>query len=229
MTTKTKEAVKSIKPAIEQLHKAFDKANEVLFKNELPPVVITMNPRGKTNSLGWFTVNPAWENGNEDFHEINISPETLNRDYVELIQTLVHEMVHLYNHVNGIKDTSRGNSYHNKKFLKSAEEHGFEFLHDAPDSKIGYSMITFTKQTANMVKFWNIDKTAFTIIRKEFGTGAKPKKKTNIIKWVCPCCGDIIRSSKPNIKAFCMNDEDGMKEPCAVMFEAEEQPEDAGE
>jgi hypothetical protein len=219
--------VKSIEPAIKALHQAFDKANKVLFNGELPSVVITMNPRGKTKSLGWFTVNPAWTNGNEEYHEINISPETLNRDFVEIIQTLVHEMLHLHNHVNGVKDTSRGNTYHNKKFLQSALEHGFEYVANEgkPDSKIGYSQITFTPKTVNLVKFWNVDKSAFTIVRKEFGTGSKEKKKSNIIKWVCPSCGDIIRSSKPTIKAFCMNDEEGTKEPCGVLFEKAEKAE----
>jgi hypothetical protein len=221
--------VNNIQPAIITLHKAFDKANTVIFNNELPQVVLTMNPRGKSNSLGWFTVNPAWTNGNEEMHEINISPETLNRDYIEVIQTLIHEMLHLYNSVKGVKDTSRGNSYHNKKFLQSAIDHGFEYTHEAPDSKIGYSQITFTQKTINMIKFWNIDKSAFTIIRKEFGTGAKAKKPSNIIKWVCPGCGDIIRSSKPTIKAYCMNDEDGAKDACAVMFERETPEEEDAE
>lgn len=200
MTKQTKQ-ITNLQPAIKELHKAFDKANQVLFNNELPEVVITMNTRGNRKGvLGWFTVNEAWTSGENEFHEINIVPEAMNRDFMEIMTTLIHEMVHLYNHVNGIKDTSRGNAYHNKRFLKSAEEHGFEYLHDAPDSRIGYSAITLTKQTQNMIKFWNIDKTAFTIARKEFGTGKK--KKSNIIKWQCGC-GTIVRTSKDGLNAFC--------------------------
>lgn len=202
MSTKT--PTTNLQPAIKTLHQAFDKANKVIFNNELPQVVITMNSRGNRKGvLGWFTVNTAWTNGNEEYHEINITPEALNRPYIEIIQTLVHEMIHLYCSVNDIKDTSRGGAYHNKRFLKTAEEHGFEYLHDAPDAKIGYSAITFTKQTENMVKFWNINKDAFSISRKDFGTG-KAKKKSNIIKWECQC-GVIVRSSKPEVNIVCMD------------------------
>lgn len=200
MTTKTKQ-ITNLQPAIKELHKAFDKANQVLFNNELPEVVITMNTRGNRKGvLGWFTVNTAWESGEQELHEINIVPEAMKRDYLEIIQTLVHEMLHLHNHVKGIKDTSRAGAYHNKRFLQTALEHGFEYLHEAPDSRIGYSAITFTSQTANMVKFWNIDKSAFTIARKEFGTGKK--KKSNIIKWECGC-GQIVRTSKDGLNAIC--------------------------
>lgn len=204
MTAQAK-LITNLQPAIKELHRAFDKANAVLFKGKLPEVVITMQSRGnRKNNLGWFTVNPAWESGENEYHEINISPEAMNRDYMEILTTLVHEMIHLYCHVNNIKDTSRGNSYHNKRFLQAAIEHGFEFNHDAPDSKIGYSMITFTKQTENMVKFWNIDKSAFSIARKDFSGNGKTKKKSNIVKWECPC-GTIVRSSKPEINIVCMD------------------------
>ncbi|MDF2010221.1 SprT-like domain-containing protein [Priestia megaterium] len=223
-TAKTEKKTTNLQPAIKELHRAFDMANKILFGNNLPQVVITMNTRGKRKGvLGWFTVNPAWQSGEDEYHEINITPEAMNRDYIEIIQTLVHEMIHLHCSVNSIKDTSRNGAWHNKKFLEEAEKHGFEYLHDGPDKRIGYSAITFTSKTVGMVKCWNIDKSAFTISRKEFGDGeGKPKKKSNIIKWCCPSCGDIIRSSKPNIKAFCMNDEnkDGTpKDACAVMFE----------
>ena len=214
MTTSTAtKTTTNIQLAISTLHKAFDMANKVLFNNELPSVVITMHQRGKSNSLGWFTVNPAWVSGNSEFHEINISPENLNREPIEIIQTLVHEMIHLHCSVKGIKDTSRGNAYHNKKFLAESIAHGFEYLHESPHPKIGYSQITFTKSTANLVKFWNLDKSAFTISRKEFGTGAKDKKKSNIVKWMCGC-GVIVRSSRPEVNIACMD--------CGTKFEKQD-------
>ena len=37
---------------------------------------------------------------------------------------MLHEMAHLYNLENGIKDTSRAGTYHNAKFKATAEEHG---------------------------------------------------------------------------------------------------------
>lgn len=224
MTTAKKE-ITNLQPVITELHKVYDKANQVLFKGELPAIVITMQSRGNRKGvLGWFVTQPIWEAGEDkELYEINIVPEAMKRDYTEILQTLIHEMVHVYCAVKGIKETSRGGAYHNKKFKETAEMFGLEYTHEAPDSKIGYSAVTLKKETLNMLKFWNINKEAFKIARKEFG-GQKEKKKTNIIKWVCPSCGDIIRSSKPTIKAYCMNDVDAEgneKEPCATMFEPE--------
>lgn len=208
MTTTT-----NIQPAIQTLHKAFDMANKVFLNNELPQVVITIQSRGKSNSLGWFTINPAWSNGTDELHEINLSPENFTREPIEIIQTLMHEMIHLHCSVKGIKDTSRGYTYHNKRFLQEAEAHGFEYLHESPDAKIGYSQITLTQSSKNLIKCWNLNKSAFTISRKEFGAGEKAKKKSNIIKWVCGC-GVIVRSSKPDINIACMD--------CGSKFEISE-------
>lgn len=229
--TKTKKEVTNLQPVIKELHKAYGMINKILFNNELPEVVITMQSRGNKmpGVLGWFVTSPIWENGEgKTLYEINIVPEAMKRDYIEIIQTLAHEAVHVYCAVNKIKETSRGGSYHNKRFKQVAEEHGFEFLHDGPDSKIGYSMITFTPKTAGMIKCWNIDQDAFKIARLEYGGPAKDKKKSNIIKWVCPCCGDIVRSSKPDmfIKCFRPN-ENG--EPCDVFFKPEIKDEELGE
>lgn len=217
----TKAQPTNLQPVIKELHKAYDKANTVLFNGELPEIVITMQSRGNRKGvLGWFVTSPIWENGEGiDLYEINIVPEAMHRDYIEILQTLIHEMIHVYCAVKGIKETSRGGSYHNKRFKEQAELHGMEYTHEQPDSKIGYSAVTLTKETVNMIKFWNINKEAFSIARKEFGGAGKEKKKSNIIKWCCPKCGDIIRSSKADIKAMCVNDDNESGEPCMQMFE----------
>ena len=57
-------------------------------------------------------------------HEINIGAGTLSRPIEEVAATLLHEMVHYYNHVKGVQDCSRGNTYHNRKFRDAATAHG---------------------------------------------------------------------------------------------------------
>jgi hypothetical protein len=232
MTTKTKQLTTNLQPAIAELHKIYKRANSVLFNNELPEdIVIVIQSRGKRMAYGWMYTKEIWEsNEGKQLFEIGIASETLNRPYFETITTLIHECVHVVNVIRGIKDTSRGASYHNKAFLKACESIGMEYLEEKPDSKIGYSAVTLTKELQNKIKFWGINKDAFQVARKDlFATeGEKKKKKSNQIKLVCPCCGDIIRTTNPKVKAYCMNDEDG-KEPCGVMFEAEEQPEEDDE
>jgi hypothetical protein len=241
MTTKIKET--NLKTAIAELHKIYKRANTVLFNNELPEdIVIVIQSRGKRMAYGWMYTKPIWEAGeSKELFEIGIASETLNRPYFETITTLIHEMVHVWNAIRYeaeedekkkklYKDTSRGNTYHNKVFLKACEAVGMEYTHGQPDSKIGYSAVTLTTELVNKIKFWGINQEAFTVARKDInGSGEKkPKKKSNIIKWTCPSCGDIIRSSKDGIKAYCMNDNDGEKAPCATFFERET-PEDEAE
>lgn len=212
------QTIKDLQAPLKELHRLFDKANAELYGNQLPGVVITIQSRGKTNSLGWFTVNPAWVVGDEsELHEINLSSESMKRSFEEIATTLLHEMIHLHCHINGIKDTSRGNTYHNKRFKQQAELHGMEYIHDGPDQKIGYSAVTLTDETVKQIDTWGIDKDVFQLARKDF-SGSPAKKKTNIIKWYCPSCNDTVRSSKASVKIMCVNDDDGTRKPCLQMF-----------
>lgn len=219
---------KNLQPVLTELHKAFDLFNEKYYGGQLPQVVIAIRSQGKrVGVLGWFTPAKVWTDGNEDKHEIVITAETLNRDWMDIMQTLHHEMIHLYCETNDIKDTSRQGKYHNKTFRDEACKRGFEHLNPKPDSKIGWSYITLTEATKAVVEGWGINKEVFGVARKSFGQGKeKKKKKSNIIKWTCPSCGCVMRSSKlVGVKPYCMNDleADGEteKQPCATYFEPE--------
>lgn len=109
----------NIETAISELHKVFHKLNDVLFNSALPePAILIQNKGNKKNVLGWCSTQEIWVNKTtqERRYEINIVAEYLNRSVYEVVSTLLHKMVHLHNLVNGIKDVSRGNVYHNKKF-----------------------------------------------------------------------------------------------------------------
>lgn len=219
---------KNLQPVLTELHKAFDLLNEKYYGGKLPQVVIAIRSQGKrVGVLGWFTPAKVWTDGKEDKHEIVITAETLNRPMMDIIQTLHHEMVHLYCHTNDIKDTSRNGAYHNKAFRDTAISVGFEHLNPKPDSKIGWSYITLTDATKAVIESWQLNGDVFSVARKSFGTGKdKKKKKSNIIKWTCPDCGCILRSSKlVGVKPYCMNDIDEKtgkeKDPCATFMTPE--------
>lgn len=105
----------------------------------------------------------------------------------------MHEMAHLYNLQNGIKDTTRSGTYHNKKFKETAELHGLQV---EQVDKIGWSLTTATPQT----KQWITD----NIPIKQFGVYKQvaekdPKSggsKQSSRKYVCPRCGLIARLTK---------------------------------
>ena len=105
------------------LEEAFDVLNERYFESALsrPAITIQSTPRAH----GHFTPYDAWDNRHGlKLKEINLGAESLRRPVSEVIATLMHEMVHYYCHVQGIKDVSRGNTYHNKRFKEEAEKRG---------------------------------------------------------------------------------------------------------
>lgn len=191
----------SLQPVISELHKAFNLLNSHFFNGELPQVVITIQSQGKRSCYGWFTVAKVWSSSHDkELHEINISAEHIgSRKMIEVLQTLLHEMLHLYASENEIQDTSRSGGYHNKRFKQIAEEHGMSYNHDKPNSKIGYSAVELTNESIATIESWNLKEASFDISRLSI---SNVKKKSNIVKWVCGC-NVIVRSSKPVINVIC--------------------------
>lgn len=171
-----------------KLNSLFSVININLFKSELQNVEITIAPKGKHNALGWFTLNKSWSS---DRHEINICAEYLDRGILEVSETLIHEMVHLYNFNKNIVDCSRNGTFHNKKFKLEAEK---RFLIVTTSKKYGHAHTTLSKEGIDLINSFGY-KDIFTIKRiqiENLGT----KKKSNIKKYVCPECKIIVRASK---------------------------------
>ncbi|NEW07868.1 hypothetical protein GK047_17855 [Paenibacillus sp. SYP-B3998] len=138
--------------------------------------------------------------------------EFLNIEFYETMDTMLHEMIHLYCKVKGIQDTSRNGSYHNKRFKEECLKRGFYYPDPDPDSKIGWAYPKITEETKRIMDAFSINRSVFQIARKTFqstpdrneseeneGTGPRGssrRKKTHIIKWVCPGCLAPVRSSK---------------------------------
>jgi len=131
--------------ALGVLQQAFTFFNKTLFHNALPKVVINMapgktNPRTGSSTLGWFrptswvTYTTGQNEGGEDtvttspdpVHEINMCPDPLRSSPQDVLETLIHEMVHLFNCVAKIEDVRKGSQFHNKKFKEAAENAGLE-------------------------------------------------------------------------------------------------------
>ena len=108
----------------------FRALNAHFYAGALPEPIITL--KKTPGAYGHITCSKTWQAGTERRYEINISTATLDRPIEETATTLLHEMAHLYNLENGIKDTSgAGNSYHNKRFKETAESHGLIIEHSA--------------------------------------------------------------------------------------------------
>lgn len=193
------------------LNKVFKLLNEEYFDNELEAPVITIQSTPK--AYGHFTPWESWtttdKHGNTTAQtEINIGAGTLDRPIENVVATLLHEMVHYYCYVNGIKDTSNKGRYHNRRFKVEAEKRGLHL--DCADI-IGWSVTSPTEKLIDFIIANDLED--IRISRNEWesyfiGGGAKAgnttgtdttptaPKKGSSIKWVCPCCGTIIRSTR---------------------------------
>ena len=175
------------------LENAYVVLNEKYFGGELPPVVITI--QSSPRAYGHYTVNEIWfDDVNKGFKEINLGAETLDRPAEFTISTLLHEMVHHYCAVNGIKDTSRGGTYHNKRFKAECEKRDLIIDYD---SRIGFSPTTPSKALMDFIEeqgWQGVNLSRQGILGAAGGKGRRGKQ--NVRKYVCPFCGSSVRATK---------------------------------
>lgn len=78
---------------------------------------------------GYTTTYAKWKTQDGGKHEIGISAEYWE-DTIELVDTITHEFIHIWNLENNIQDVSRGGYYHNKKFKDACDKCGLGTFHD---------------------------------------------------------------------------------------------------
>ena len=188
----------SLKEVIGSLEMLFSKFNEKFFDSELQAPVITVTPdKGKKGmtTWGWCTSWKAWKDSDASgYYEINLCAEYLTRPFELTCGTLLHEMCHLYNLQNDIKDCSRGGTYHNSKFRDAAITHGLT----CEKTNRGWTKTELTEESAEWVKA-EFKNEQFGLYREKiisFDAIAKTTKKSSTRKYVCPICGTIIRATK---------------------------------
>ena len=110
------------------LNKLFDLLNQRFFEGELSRPTLTIQSTPK--AYAHFSVrDDTWVSTVGATHEINVGAGTLARPIEFICADLLHEMCHYYCQLHGIKDTSRGNTYHNRRFKEVAEAHGLNVTH----------------------------------------------------------------------------------------------------
>lgn len=187
------------------LNKVFKLINSEYFDNELEMPTITI--QSTVGAYGHVTTSKVWktESGKASY-ELNIGADYLDRPIENIVATLIHEGCHLYAKENGIKDTSNRGVYHNKRFKALAEDRG---LIIEKHSRYGWTITTPSEATINfcidndlqevlITRHTGITFTGVGTGKNGNGTPVKPTapKKGNSIKWICPCCGAIVRSTK---------------------------------
>lgn len=176
----------------------FYRFNLKYYAGELKMPVITVSPDTTSGAYGWCTTWKSKDDESKDggFYEINMCAEHLTRPFEEVCATLLHEMVHLDNIGKGIKDTSRGGTYHNKRFKETAEQHGLIIEHD---SKYGWTITKLNDDAKAFVA--TLDGSAFQLFREKAPRLSKAGSSSSR-KYVCPCCGLIVRATK-EVRVIC--------------------------
>ena len=190
------------------LENLFGSLNSRYFGSMLEKPVITIQSTPK--AYGHFTVKDTWHvwDGGRDTmkKEINIGAGTIDRPVYEVAATLLHEMVHFYNHIHGIKDVSSNGMYHNKRFKEAAEKrgliiekhntYGWTVTHPSPGLCKWLDENGFTDIKMGRIENWKQDGTN--------GNGDITKKKSSTRKYKCLSCGISVRATK-EVRIMCID------------------------
>ena len=162
----------------DELYRAFDYFNEVFAENKLPKVVITIQESGRRNAYGWFG-NGFWSDNlaGESVPEINLSAEYTSRGAKALLETLLHEMAHLWNAtVGNVRDCS-GGQYHNKHFKSAAERFGLEVKRDGTR---GWAYTKLTETSEKAIEMLDVNEQLFEGLRRKTKS-SKPDRYFSLI------------------------------------------------
>lgn len=187
-----------------QLESLFNKINQDWFGGQLEPVIITVSP--SANSYGHYTLGDTWQVKGEGRREINIASATIDRPIENTVATMMHEMCHHYNDtVLHRQDCSRSNTYHNKVFKASAEEHGlivtrsdkYGWSHTEPSDEL---LLWILKNDIQDIKLSRMPESLYWMSGGNSTRGGtlpptKPKG-SNSRRYCCPNCGNIARTTK---------------------------------
>lgn len=182
--------------------------NAKLWGGKLPACMLNFSRKAKT--YGFFAPE-RWEErtkGGATRHEISLNPSTLKyRKPVDVASTLVHEMVHLWQHENG-KPSRAG--YHNEEWAREMERVGLvPSATGAPGgARVGQRMTHYVAKGGAFARaFADLDAHAFfpfTCGEPEKARKAATEKK-NKVKYTCEGCGANVWG-KPGLSIRCEED-----------------------
>ncbi len=190
------------------LEKIFRELNRDSVGGELEEPIITI--QSTPGAYGHVSVAKTWKRKEDERHELNIAAEWLQRPIENVVATMIHEMVHLYNIQHDIQDCSRGGTYHNKKFKEEAEKHmisiersdKYGWTITSPTDELleyimdkGWDDIDMGKGALGLLGFGNPGKTG-TGAAGTPGEEGTEKPKGNSRRYKCPSCGALVRATR---------------------------------
>lgn len=184
--------------AISVLEGIYNSTNSDFWGGELPPVIVTC--QSSPRSFGHSTGSKVWKRKEDDLYGMNIAAEVLDYPIEELLDTVIHEQVHIYCRENNIQEVSRNGSYHNKRFKELAEAKGLVCINTG--SSCGWN--TQGKGNDKLIAY-ALEKgyTELQISRRSPRTMAggrlapEERRPSSTRKLICPGgCGQTVRATK---------------------------------
>jgi hypothetical protein len=167
-------------------------------------VVPTIQSKGKKARCGgWFAPNRWSTREGQLCHEINFSAELLKESPEAIVALAIHEVVHLWCHSMGLKDTAKSGR-HNKVFKEYAEILGLVCAD--PTDSYGYGYTTPGTELAERIeKDCQPDVAMFNLFRVEM-EAPEPKPKSPSYKYSCGC---TEFRTKAEVLAICVKEDCG--------------------
>lgn len=196
------------------LEKIYRQLNSDFFGGELEDCVITV--QSTPRAYGHVTCSKVWKRKDSSSYELNIGAGTLARPIENVVATMLHEMVHVYNLMHDIQDCSRGNTYHNKRFKEKAESVGLIIDYD---SRIGWSITTPSDDLILYIcdKGWSdiqMNRNEGIPLYTGGSSAGSPstggslaprmKKPSSTRKYICPKCGMSVRATR-DVHIMCID------------------------
>lgn len=188
---------------------AFDYYNRELFAGTLPHVYVTV--QRKANSRGYFHAERFnARRGHATAHELALNPDGFDRTDEQILSTLVHEMVHVWQEEHG---TPGRGAYHNREWARKMFEVG---LNPSSTGKPGGA------KTGQKVSHWIVPDGRFAAVTTALLAGgftlnwrsedlrrqsaaarkARKAKAASKTKFTCPDCGLNVWG-KPEAMILC--------------------------
>lgn len=197
-------------PSVQQhqaLQNAFHYFNKELFQGKLVTCMLNLSRKSKSN--GWYCA-AVWFNGVRQAAEISLNPDHMKRPLIEVYSTLVHEMVHHWQEMNG---SSPRRGYHDKEWADKMFSIG---LH--PCSSDGQGRTVGQKMT-HVIAPGGPFEIAFDAMNAKLAMPYLPvslekvekakKAAANKVKYTCPVCECNVWG-KPSLLLGCLACEETM-------------------
>jgi hypothetical protein len=199
MTTKTATKPAKTVEKVENLSiisQALEQAHEIIKEETGAPRATILVTRAIKGAHAHFTPYTPWASGEQTFNEIAFNAESFALGAEHVLGSLLHEVAHSINNMNGVKDCS-SNQYHNAHFKRVANDLGLE------TTEIKGKGHAKTALTPEGVARWSIAlavvEQALKITALDLQGSKKPKgRNTNLIKAEC-ACGNSLRASRGTI------------------------------